>query len=286
MLMFRASARAVATLRLIDAARLAGMCSFVAAASFCVPLAARAQVDSSRTAPSSATTAALRLKLRQQDESPVAGAEVSVKSGKVERVSRSDASGLVVADGLAAGSVEIRVRRIGFSQAQMLARVALGENEFTINIDGSSVALDEMRVVGNKPVVGRLEDFEMRLKRGDANTVFTWSQIEKRNPIALSQMLRGIPGIQIEDSLGLKIVVSSRGQKMARNGLNNFLDKCVLRIAVDGVIMPEITNLDAIVPRDVYGLEVFNGPSRLPPQLGSGRSDNWCGLIAIWTKSG
>ena len=167
----------------------------------------------------------VRLHLVLKDESPVMGAEVSVKGDKIERTARSDSGGIISVEGLTPGSIEIRVRRIGFKQTQFLARVATSDNAFTITVDGTSVTLDEMRIVGNRSVVGRLEDFDMRTKRGDASAVVTAEQIDSRNPVRL-------------------------------------------------------------FPKDAYGTEIFNGPSRIPLNMGGMRQDNWCGLIAIWTRSG
>ena len=37
-------------------------------------------------------------------------------------------------------------------------------------------------------------------------------------------------------------------------------------------------------PEEVYGLEVFAGPSSIPPQYGGVGVGKWCGLIAVWTR--
>ncbi|HEY0931126.1 MAG TPA: hypothetical protein VGE27_14495 [Gemmatimonas sp.] len=57
-----------------------------------------------------------------------------------------------------------------------------------------------------------------------------------------------------------------------------------MRISVDGIILPPLTHIDQVVPKDVYGIEVYYGPARMPPELEGMRTDNWCGLIAIWTR--
>lgn len=60
----------------------------------------------------------------------------------------------------------------------------------------------------------------------------------------------------------------------------------VMRVMVDGIVMPANTSIDGIFPKDAYGIEVFNGLARIPLNIGGIRDDNWCGLIAIWTRSG
>ena len=59
---------------------------------------------------------------------------------------------------------------------------------------------------------------------------------------------------------------------------------CVLRVMVDGIVQPPLTHLDAVVPNDVYGIEIFYGAARLPVQFAGLRTDNWCGMVAIWTR--
>ena len=229
---------------------------------------------------SGAQSASLRVRLRQQDTLSVVAAEVSVKNGKTEQIVRSDSTGLARVEGLVTGNVEIRVRRVGMKQVMLLARVEPGENEVTVNLSGTTAMLDEMRVVGNRTVSGRHDDFEMRLKRNDASVVITQAQIDRRGPVRLSTMLRGVGGLRIADSLGQTVAISTRGKKLS---LGKPVD-CVMRIMVDGIIMSPQTSIDGIFPKDVYGVEVFNGPARIPLSMGSMRTDNWCGLIAIWTR--
>lgn len=85
---------------------------------------------------------------------------------------------------------------------------------------------------------------------------------------------------------GYTVAISTRGAKPTRNtgGAGFALVQCVMRVVVDGTLMPALFNIDEIVPRDVHGIEVYNGPSRMPPELAGLRTDSWCGVIAIWTR--
>ena len=225
---------------------------------------------------------ALRLRITQQGEIAIAEAEVRIKDARIERSARSDSGGNVRFEGLSSGLVDVQVRRIGFAAAKTRVRVGAGENAFTIVLEGSIARLGTMRIVSNRPVSDRADDFEQRLLRNEANAVITAVQIDKRNPGALSQMLRGIAGIRIADSMGSTVAVSTRGKYLNKNRLVD----CVLRVTLDGVILPALSNIDAVIPKEVYGVEVFFGPARIPPQFGGLRTDAWCGLIAIWTRSG
>ncbi|MEO7998405.1 MAG: hypothetical protein ABI852_13225, partial [Gemmatimonadaceae bacterium] len=61
---------------------------------------------------------------------------------------------------------------------------------------------------------------------------------------------------------------------------------CPMRVMIDGVMMPELTDIDQVDPKAAYGIEVFNGPAAIPLQMQGMRKEQWCGLIAIWTRSG
>ncbi|MEO7363452.1 MAG: Plug domain-containing protein [Gemmatimonadaceae bacterium] len=243
---------------------------------------ASAQTDSAKRT-RSASVVNVRVYLVRADDTPVVGAEVSVKGVKVERLGRTDSSGMAVLQGFPGGNVVIHVRAIGSRQSVFLTRVTDGDNAFTITVDAATTTLAEVRVVESRSVAARFEDFEMRTKRGDASAVITQAQIERRNPVALSQMLRGLPGLRLADSLGNTVAVSTRGQKLSRNFT---MVPCVMRMMIDGIVMPAYTSIDAVTPIETYGIEIFNGPSRIPLDLGGVRTDSWCGLIAIWTRSG
>lgn len=230
----------------------------------------------------SPSTASLRLRVLQGDSVGVAGAEVTVKSRRVERIARTDSSGRVRVEGLDTGVVDINVRRIGFAAQSVQARIAAGENALTVRVRGTAVVLDEMRVIGNRPASGRYDDLDLRIRRKEASAVVTREEIAKRNPIALSQMLRRLPGVRIADSLGNSVAISTRGKKFS----NGAPVDCVLRVMLDGTILSSLLSIDNTVPNDVYAIELFLGPARIPPQLAGIRDDAWCGLIAIWTRGG
>jgi hypothetical protein len=232
------------------------------------------------SAPVQQQRAALRLAVRTGDGAPIDGAEVTVKIDGRAQTARTGAEGRVRFEALAAGLLEIRVRHVGYAPARLDARIADGENELTVRLIEGGAMLDEIRVIGNRPVSGIREDFDMRVRQQLANASVTRDQIEKRSPIALSQMLRGVPGLRLADSAGSTVAISNRGLKFERS---TGLVQCVLRVAVDGTVLPS-ANIDAVLPREVYGVEVYFGPARIPPQFSGIRSDSWCGLIAVWTR--
>ncbi len=254
------------------------MTKYVALALALLIASARASTLAAQSVAAVAPTAVLHIHVAQERDRAVPDVELTISGNGNNRTVKTDTAGDARIDGLRSGVLDLRVRRIGFDVAQFLVRVAAGDNEVTVRVSKTATVLDEIRVVGNRTVNGRLEDFDARVARGEPSAVVTRSQIEKRNPIALSQMLRGMAGIRISDSLGYTVAISDRGKKYDKGQMV----PCVLRLAVDGVLVAG--GIDAVPPIEVYGVEVYFGPSRIPLQFNGARANQFCGLIMIWTR--
>ena len=224
---------------------------------------------------------ALRIYVVNDVDRPIPLAEVKMSYGQRTAVGRTDSTGLFRADGLEPGDWHASVRRLGYSEAQVDLHVGQGDNSFTVMVDALAPILSEVKVVDAKRVSIRLADFEARRARSEPNAVITREQIKKRDPITVSQMLRAIPGVQVVDDFGVKIAIAARGTVPGRGAT---VVACPMRISIDGMMRPPGTSLDETVPGDVYGIEVYYGPARLPMQLATFREDKWCGLVAIWTR--
>lgn len=240
------------------------------------PAYAQSRADTSR--------AALRLRVLGTENAPVADAEVALKHDRTVISARTDSFGEARFELPTSGLWRATIRRIGFGTANIDFRVGEGENALIVHLDRTSATLDAVRIIANRPSSARLDDFEMRRLRQDANSTITQQDIAKRNPIKLSQILRTVSGLRIGDSSGNIVAISLRGSKPTRAAGGFAMVQCVMRVAIDGVVMPALSNIDQVLPKDVYGIEVYNGPARLPPQFGGLRTDNWCGMILIWTR--
>ncbi len=241
-----------------------------------ITVRAQAQADTTRTA--------VRLRVLGDSNVPVPEAEVTLKRERAAVSSRTDSLGESRFELPSAGVWRATIRRIGFGPANVDLHLGNGENALIVHLDRTTATLDEVRVIANRRTLARHDDFEMRRLRQDANSTISRAEIEHRNPIKLSQLLRTVSGVRIADSSGNIVAISLRGNKSSRAPIGVGLVPCVMRLTIDGVVMPALSNIDQVLPVDVYGIEVFNGPARLPPQLSGVRSDNWCGVIAIWTR--
>ncbi len=223
---------------------------------------------------------ALRLHVVNSADRPIPIADVRVSLGDKVASGRTDSLGVFRISGLVAGAWHASVRHIGFRETSVDFQLMVGDNIYTIAVDELPPELTDVKVVAPRVASIRLRDFEARVLRGEPNSAVTRKDIEKRNPVKLSQLLRGMPGVQVTEQGGARIAVSSRGSVPGKNTIT----ACPLRMAVDGMLRPPQSDLDEILPIDVHGVEVYYGPGRLPQQLANFRTDNWCGLVAIWTR--
>ena len=230
------------------------------------------------------TKAMLRLRVRGEDGTGVPDAEVTVHVQAITRTLRSDNAGVAYFVDLPPGVVEIGVRRVGSVAKTVRTPIEPGRNELSVQLAGSAVTLEAVRVIGGRDISARHAAVDARIRRGDANAVVTRRDIEQRGPISLSQMLRSVPGLRIADSLGAKVAISTRGLKLD-NGPEGLVPvPCVMRVMVDGILSNAMADLDQMLPVDVYAVEIFHGAARMPQEYSGMRNINLCGLIAIWTR--
>lgn len=236
---------------------------------------------------SSAERAMLSVRVVDTVGRGVIDAEVALLRGRDERhTARSDGAGAATFSDVEAGLWSLSVRRLALRPIATIIRIAPGGNALTVVASPAALTLSGVRIVGDVPYSARLDAFEARRLSGVANAFVTRAQIDRLDPPKLSRMLRGLNGLRVGDSAGYTVAISTRGAKLTRNtqGPGFALVQCVMRVVVDGTLMPALFNIDDIVPRDVHGIEVYNGPSRIPPELAGLRTDNWCGVIAVWTR--
>lgn len=199
----------------------------------------------------------------------------TTESGVTHKL-RTDAAGRASLRELHVGELTVDVRKVGYASGTVMADVDIGENTVPMVLTRSNVpTLATMRVVGDRTVNARHNEFERRREQGLTSASITAEEIAKRNPVSTWQMLTRIPSLLILDSLGYVYARSNRSTRYL----------CWPRLAIDGNIIPGRPNLAELpAPQTIYGIEVFAGPSRLPTELGGEGESRFCGLIAIWTK--
>ena len=185
----------------------------------------------------------------------------------------TDSSGNAEFTGLASGGYAIQAHAIGYGAGSSVIEVRAGEvGELRLELQPVSVKLSPV-VVEGKPdkVQMRFAEFEQRRKRIVGGTFITREDIARRDARSLADLLQSVGGIR-EVCTG----VYDCRVSMART------PNCLPVYFVDGresSIFPAGTT----PTRDIYGIEIYYGPSQTPAEFLGATSG--CGVIAIWTRS-
>jgi hypothetical protein len=168
--------------------------------------------------------------------------------------------------GLAPGMYTVLASAIGFQAMTATVEVkALEMVQVAFEPDPVAVELPEVEV--NQPVRGT-PDF-LRRRASGRGRYFTRIEIERRDPKAISDLIRMIPGLRLE-CRGIVCRVYS-----ARGGRN-----CRMTYFMDGIPVDQ-SAVWTTPPRDLEGMEIYSGPSETPPELERRGS---CGAIVLWTR--
>lgn len=123
-------------------------------------------------------------------------------------------------------------------------------------------------------------EFEHRRQRGFGRYIVQ-EEIEERNPVFVTDILRSVPGVHIGSS------GQGRNAIVYTSRVADLRGQCPAQIYVDGFHVNraggEMFRIDDIVtPSDVFGIEVYRGISTVPPEFLGPQAD--CGVVAIWTR--
>ncbi len=182
-----------------------------------------------------------------------------------------------------AGDYVLIVRRAGYAPASQLVQVVASDTlRVAYALERGSTALAPV-VVTEERHSARLAEFDQRRRFGQGEFM-TSEEIEKRNSVYATELIRRFPSINVSPSYA-KGAMAEWFAISKREGANPSLGACPMSVYVDYVPMPTPFNLDLLPsPRNIAGIEVYNGPSSIPPQFAG--FNHGCGVILIWTKDG
>jgi hypothetical protein len=235
------------------------------------------------------TTASVEIEVSRLggDALPETNLEV-VSSGQTRRVVTGP-TGRALLPELEPGKVVVRAKHIGYTPGEVTANVTPGRNLIPILMSTVTMPmLDTVRVTGQSRLarIDRHFEFEERLRMHAASAAFTKDDIDKRGPVDAWQMLTNVPGVKIVDSLGVT-AESTRGMRVTPNLQ---LVPCYMMVLIDGIEMHPSGNNTAFdlrqlpKPNEIHGIEVFDGPARIPVQYSGAGDNKWCGMIMVWTR--
>lgn len=204
---------------------------------------------------------------------PLVGAQI--RFGNAVDAAESDDAGQFTAAKVNAGTMWLRVRRIGYRPESLQVTVIAGQSiEPTVVMSQIAQNIAAVKVIGRRDLTGPMAGFYKRLQSGSGR-FFTQADIEKRQPNRMSDLLRSVPGIRIE-SRGLENKVRIRGSR------------CSPLVWIDGQgLFAAEFDLDAVDPRSFEGIEVYSGPASVPMEFqGNQRMSSSCGTIVLWSRRG
>lgn len=184
------------------------------------------------------------------------------------------------------GQYLLIVRRIGFRPTSSIIQVGARDTlRLSFTLEPALAQLDTVIVTERRQSL-RLLEFEERRRQG-VGFFITQEQIEKRNLPVAADYLRLAPSIALAPSpnpsgISELVAISKReGGSLFGDGAN----ACAMQIVVDGVPMPPRFPLELLpTPREIAGIEVYNGPATVPAKYNG--LDRRCGMVLVWTRDG
>lgn len=185
----------------------------------------------------------------------------------------SDSAGRFAFVSLPAGSFTIAVRRLGFEPESAQVQLVNGRVDslhFTLTIlpgklpgivtDAES---DERR---------RLAEFYRHRDGGNGGYFFNRAEIEAARVYRVSDIMRRVPGV--------RLIADQSGRLHVRMGRSL---NCPPDVWIDGMRAEGMT-VDDLSLQDVEALEIYRGPSGLPPEYNNRLGRPGCGSVVIWTR--
>ena len=208
---------------------------------------------------------------------PVPGARVTISGSNAFAIT-GDAGRFELA-GQAVGEHMLFVRRLGFradSRPVVVSAASAGELRWVLT--AVPVHLAEVVALGSPSEFEMTSGFGERRRRGPG-VFFDRSDIERRKPHILTDLLRSVAGFRVERSLTRWGYQTTATMDRASSGSVG----CPIDYYVNGhEYTPTSMGIDSDVPAaQIEAIEVYK-PSQTPPQFLGMHSR--CGAVVIWTR--
>ena len=166
-------------------------------------------------------------------------------------------------------------RRLGFRPDTLRLTGLSAAASLEITLRRLAVPLPAVTVAGRREVRGPLAGFYQRRAQG-MGRFFTGEEIDRRNLRRMSDLIRGVPGIQVIPMRGGRSAFRFRGSTVPP------------LVWLDGNPMTAAElDLDAFDVRSFAGVEIYSGAATVPPQFTGGRMMSTSGgAIVLWSREG
>jgi hypothetical protein len=213
--------------------------------------------------------ASLQGSIRDPSGAPVAFALITVAD--IRGV--ADSAGRFSLANLSPGATEVLVRRLGYTPKRVALTLVEGRAD-SLHLVLAVIPLELAGINTEATTIGRLADFERHRVNGQG-IYMDRAELEKRRTPRLSDVLRRMPGV--------RIVTDRAGRAMLRMGRSSMGRDCPPEFWIDG-IRAQFLGVDDVPVSDIEALEVYRGPSGLPPEFNSRFTNSQCGAVIIWTR--
>lgn len=185
------------------------------------------------------------------------------------------------------GELRVEARRIGYHLALGTVSVEQGVTLAHVLLERvqAGTLLDTMRITADADERARYAAFDERRRTGTATATITRDDLEVRRVVNAWQMLLSVPSVQLIEGPEGVLPVSRRTTSM--DLLSGGRVPCYLRMAIDGVLLPDVpVNIARRMPPvpEIHGIEVFAGPASIPTEYAGDQRNMGCGLIVVWTR--
>jgi hypothetical protein len=216
-----------------------------------------------------AATASLRGSVRDSAGAPIPFAYVSVADTR----GIADSSGRFQLVNLIPGATSVLVRRLGFTPRRVAITLAEGRAD-SLHLVLTSIPFELEGIRTEAATFGRMADFERHRVNGQG-IYLDREELEKRRTPSLSEVLRRMPGV--------RVATDRSGRTLVRMGRASWGRDCPPEFWIDGV-RAQFLGVDDVPVSDIEALEVYRGPSGLPPEFNARFTNAECGAVIIWTR--
>jgi hypothetical protein len=266
-------------------------------------LSLEAEPGRSALAHTSQTSALVVFSVQDRDGNALGGVSLALApaNGPVRTV-LTDSAGRAIIPAVDPGRATVKSLAIGYKPGELFIPLDAGRNTVPLILDAARIpTLATIRVIGDREMLARHQEFELRRSMRQTTLSITAEEIARRNPTDTWQMLTNVPSMRVNQygaggAPGVYAMSTRETPIVQRKGSvgGGVSTPCWYRVMVDGVVLQDpMPDLSQVLPTpgDVHGIEIFAGLATIPPQYSGPVTDSdgnpkskSCGLIAVWTK--
>lgn len=217
------------------------------------------------------------------DKMAVPQARVRLVGTTFAAVTRADGTFEVAQVPPGPGTIEVRM--IGYTPKTIAIVITPGDTlDLQLSLD--PLPLETVTVTADPNFFAGMGAFEERRTRGSGR-YFTREEIVRMQPRQLTDVLRRVPGVQIESGRE----AFSGGNPTAQTGRSvsgSSSHPCAMTYYLNGTPFPlsgDVSINHYVATEDVAAIEVYTGSSQIPPEFNSSIYGSRCGVVAIWTRA-